>query len=144
MSEALDIPEEDAEVFALMPTDEALMNRAAKHKRHVGQALNGPNIAEITVPEQLANKDGRPFLIYDSNSVRPGASDRVLVFASETVKNVEPIPRSVPLLHTLIKPKVPPYGLSFFGFCFMRNFITHHFSKKRKKNEIPKGNPLVL
>uniref|UniRef100_A0A914I3W6 MULE transposase domain-containing protein n=1 Tax=Globodera rostochiensis TaxID=31243 RepID=A0A914I3W6_GLORO len=64
-----------------MPTTEALTQYGAKKRRAFGHALNANDVASIEVPQHFAIKEGKQFLIYDSNNVRAGA-DRVLVFPS--------------------------------------------------------------
>uniref|UniRef100_A0A914HTH1 Uncharacterized protein n=1 Tax=Globodera rostochiensis TaxID=31243 RepID=A0A914HTH1_GLORO len=58
-------------------------NWAAKRRRPFGHALNGNEVANIAIPPELRTKDNKSFLIYDSASVRPGADDRTILFASD-------------------------------------------------------------
>lgn len=60
VTDALNVPDDDNEQFALMPTAEALAQRAAKRRRPFGRALNGNEVTNIVLPIELCRKDGNP------------------------------------------------------------------------------------
>uniref|UniRef100_A0A914HWV2 Uncharacterized protein n=1 Tax=Globodera rostochiensis TaxID=31243 RepID=A0A914HWV2_GLORO len=94
-------------------------NWAAKRRRPFGHALNGNEVANIAIPPELRTKDNKSFLIYDSASVRPGADDRTILFASDKKLLIRSAFRRCISL-AFLPPEIVRWG---FLFYMAKNYI---------------------